>query len=272
MTRPGEDPSMNPSTDRRHGFRRLCLVVDLEGYSKRTGPGQAAAQAGLAEALDAAAAACGVRRASWHRQETGDGELAVLPPDEPEALVVSAFPAALDEALRAIHRRDDLFLRIRLVMHHGIAHPAPKGHAGAGVITACRIAEAGTVRRALAAAPGARMVLALSDTLFTDVIGGGYTHLSSSDFHQVRIEEQKFRGSAWLALPGVDPSSIESSLAGEDGSAAENPTAQIAQHVTADHSTVFQAARDITHAPNSIVTTVNGDFHMPGGHIGPRRG
>ncbi|MGI9004064.1 MAG: hypothetical protein ACR2GH_20850 [Pseudonocardia sp.] len=264
---------MDAPATHEHGLRRLCLVVDLEDYRKRSGPEQAAAQAGLAKALDTAATVVGLRREAWYRQDAGDGELAVLPPAEPETILVSDFPAALNEALRAIHQRDGLFLRVRFAIHHGLAHSAAKGYAGAGIIEVRSIADAGPVRRALTAAREARMVVALSDRLFTDVVRGGYTHLRTTDFHKVRIDEEKFHGSAWVSVPGVDLATLEAyALTGDDSVPDGARSAQVSQNAAATHSTVLQAGRDLTHAPNSTVTTVHGDFHMPGGHIGPRHG
>ena len=197
---------MNASVAHRHGFRRLCMMVDLEGYSRRDGPGQEGAQLALAEALDTAAAASGLRRNTWFRQDSGDGELAVLPAEEPEAVLVSAFPAAFDDALRRIHRRDGLLLRTRIAVHHGVAHPAAKGYAGAGVVEVARIVGADPVRRALASVPEARVVLALSQQVYSDAVVQGYSALQPSHFRRVGIADNEFRGTAWLAIPGVDPS------------------------------------------------------------------
>jgi hypothetical protein len=272
MTRAGHDPAMDASVADQPGFRRLCMMIDLESYSKHDGPGQLAVQAALEEVLDKAARDAGLRRETWFRQDSGDGELAVLPATEPDVALVGTFPLALEKALGDLHRRDDLLLRLRVAINHGPAQLAAKGYAGAGVIEAGRLADARVVRTALARAPQARLVLALSERLFTDVVRGGYTPWRPSDFRRLPIEEEKFQGAAWVRVPGVDPGQL---TPGPDR--AEEPTeepagASVSQRATATNSTVLQSGRDITYAPHGTVTTIHGDLNMPYGHIGPRHG
>lgn len=272
MRRAGHDPAMDPSVANQPGFRRLCMMIDLESYSKRDGPGQLAVQAALDEVLDTAAREAGLHRENWYRQDSGDGELVVLPSGESDVALVGNFPPALEEALRTIHRRDDLLLRLRVAINHGPAQPAAKGYAGAGVIEAGRLADARVVRAALARAPQARMVLALSERLFTDVVRGGYTRWRPSDFCRLLIDEEKFRGAAWVRVPGVDPGEIAPDGAGSGETGDEPATATVSQRAMATNSTVLQSGRDITYVPHGTVTTVRGDLNMPFGHIGPRNG
>ena len=209
-------PAMDESVAQQPGFRRLCIAFDVEGYRKRDGPGQHAVQAALAEVLDTAARDVGLDRQSWYRQDSGDGELAVLPPGESDATVVGSFPPALDAALSDLHRRDGLVLRMRVAIGHGVAQPAAKGYAGAGVIEVSSIADAQVLRTVLAGAQQARLVLALSDRLFTDVVRGGYTPLRAADFLRVPISEAKFSGTAWVRVPGVDPERLSVGPAQDD--------------------------------------------------------
>ncbi len=61
--------------------RRLCLVVDVERYSGRSYDAQAKVQDGVALALDQACANAGLRWRDCERQDRGDGQLLLLPPE-----------------------------------------------------------------------------------------------------------------------------------------------------------------------------------------------
>lgn len=155
--------------------RRTCITIDLANYSMLDEPTQRAAQRGLAEALDAAAAQAGLQRLDWKRQDGGDGELAVLPPEEDEALAVGTFPTELDTQFRTLHQREGLLLRARMAINHGMATPAAKGHSGWGPCDVARIVDAPAVRKALREIHEARIVLALSPEIFRDLVEQGHT-------------------------------------------------------------------------------------------------
>lgn len=263
---------MTMPTQPHAGLRRLCLRVDLEGYRRRDGPAQTVAQAALDTALSSAARAVGLDRNAWFRQEAGDGELAVLPPDVPEEAVVTAFPSALDEALRGIHRTRDLVLRTRLAIHYGIAQRAALGYSGDGVIEVSSIVDARVVRAVLAGAPEARLVLALSDRVFTETVRGGYTAWSPAAFRRVEITEAKFRGTAWLTVPGTDPARLVIEDGATDSIGEGDPPTAATQHVTATNSVVLQAGRDAAYAPHGSIVNIGRDLHNEGGHIGPSHG
>jgi len=250
--------------------RRTCLTVDLENYSGLDGPTQHAAQFGLAEALDTAAAEAGLKRLRWHRQDGGDGELAVLPPEESEPLAVGAFPVALDAQLLNLHQRAGLFLRVRLAINYGAVKPSALGFSGYGPVDVVRIADAPTVRKALASIPEAHVVLALSAALYRDIVEQGHTNMGSDQFRKVSVP--RIGGTAWISVLGVAPGRIP-----VDDQAEEAPSGHVNQHVDATHSVVSQSGQDTTHSaigPNSNV--YNTDFNSPVQtgtlHIGPRHG
>jgi hypothetical protein len=95
--------------------------VDVEGYSTRSARDQLLAQRDLVRALDAAAAGSGLDRRHWHRQVTGDGELAVLPGQADVARAIGLFPGWLRGMLadRNAACRAGPRLRVRLALHHG---------------------------------------------------------------------------------------------------------------------------------------------------------
>jgi hypothetical protein len=250
--------------------RRTCVTVDIENYSGLDARTQHTAQRELANALDAAAAEAGLRRLDWLRQESGDGELAVLPSDESEPLAVGAFPIALDGRLRELHQRTGLLLRVRLAINHGMVAQAPFGHSGYGPVDVVRIADADGVRKALATIPEARVVLALSAAVYRDIVEQGHTEFRSDQFRKVSVP--RIGGTAWITVPGVSPSRIP-----KDAEPKQTPPGQMHQRVEATHSVVNQSGRDTTRSavgPNSNV--FNNDFNAPVNtdvfHIGPRNG
>jgi hypothetical protein len=184
-------------------LRRLCILVDLENYSRLDGNQQYTAQRVLASALAVAADKAGLRRPKWQRQLAGDGELAVLPVDELQAQVVGAFPLALDAQLREQEGRDGLLLRVRMAMVYGVVTESELGYSDHAVVAVARMADAAPVRRALALVPEARLVLALSTELFRDVIRHGDAALTAAHF--IRVPIDRMEGDAWITVPDVDP-------------------------------------------------------------------
>lgn len=240
----------------RQSPRRTCILVDLENYSGLDGIQQGIAQQQLEAALTAAAQEVGLNRLQWERQPTGDGELAVLPDRELQAVVVGAFPVALDAELRERHERGGPRLRLRMSVVYGVVTPAQLGYADHAVVAAARIADAGPVRRALEGATTSRLVLALSSDLFRDVIMHGDSALKADRFRRVPID--RIEGEAWITIPGLDPdrlmiTPVRATRESEDRTI---PTVDI--DVAGRHGTVYQS---------TFNGGTNSDFHF-----GPRHG
>lgn len=268
LARPGDDRRMaSLPTDRAE--RRTCLTIDLENYSKLEGAAQDAAQRGLSDALSAAAAAAGLERMSWARQESGDRELAVLPSEEDIPRALCEFPYALDERFRALHSRTGVWLRARMAISQGMVKAAPMGIAGWGPCDVTRISDAPAVYHALRNTRDAYLVLAISADLYRDYVQQGHTAVKPDQFRQVDVPE--INGSAWIALPRIDPSQIPVYTA--DAGPAE-PTAPVHQQVDATNSSIVQSGRDSVNG--SYNTYARNDFHSPVQidtmHFGPRHG
>lgn len=229
-------------------------MVDVEDYSTKDIIDQLAAQRGLAEVLDTAAEAAGLQRLTWERQDSGDGELAVLPEGESQSAAVGRFPFTLDAALRTLHRTDDLLLRVRLAIHYGRVEPAAKGFAGNGPCDVARLVDAPAVRAALASVPAARIVLVLSPALFRDVIEQGRLDVHPEHFLEVPVPRNAT--TAWLMIPGKAPGRIPIG--------AEHKV--VRQSAESSGSTVTQAGRD------SYVNEFRSTIHADTFHIGPKHG
>src|SRR5690349_20838890 len=94
--------------------RWTCVSVDIERYSRWNTVRQDAAQRELLALLDTAAGAAGLDRGRWEKQRQGDGELALVPEDEPAVRLIDDFTDALAAALYRRNGELDPDARLRL--------------------------------------------------------------------------------------------------------------------------------------------------------------
>jgi hypothetical protein len=185
--------------------RYLCLSVDAQGYSRRDDGGQSGLQRELVTLLDDAAAAVGLNRECWHRQGSGDGELALIPSSEPETVVVQDFTMTLARYLshRNMDRSGTERLRLRLAVDHGLARVDANGFAGATVVGVARMVDAQAVRAVLDQAVGAPLVQVLSDHLYHALVEAGHVG-STEEFRTISLRHKEFQAQAWVRAPGAD--------------------------------------------------------------------
>lgn len=239
-----------------HFERYLCLSTDVQGYGRRPDRDQSITQDVLLRLLSAAADAAGLSRRSWHRQGSGDGEVALLPPAEPEGLVLDEFVRAIGLLLLRYnhdHRPDDR-IRLRLAVDHGPVRLAANGFAGRPVVAVCRLVNAQVVRAALAAAR-ADLAVVVSSRIYTDLVLGGHTSVLPADFRLVSVQEKEFRESAWLRVPGVDVHGLDLGDPAEPAPTEPAPTAPVPATPRQD-----------------VVNTITGPVSAPGGVFGIRNG
>ncbi|WP_436501328.1 hypothetical protein [Actinokineospora sp. HUAS TT18] len=186
--------------------RMLCVFIDAQGYSRRDDRGQSALQAELVDVLDTAASAVGLDRSRWHRQPSGDGELALIPADQPETAVVQDFTLRLASLLFGHNagRVGGDRLRLRMAIDHGLVQQAPNGFSGATVVAVSRLVNSAAARAALAKAAGAPLVQVLSDRVYTDIVAAGHA-ARTAEFRLVPVREKEFQAEAWVRVPGFDP-------------------------------------------------------------------
>ncbi len=195
--------------------RRLCLVVDIEGYSRHPGIVQFELQRRLWDVLRAAAGGAGIVRRRTHRQDRGDGQLIFLPPGVDEARALPGFIRGMLRALEddRLGRGDAPALRLRLATGQGVVQPAATGFVGKVVVDVCRLADAGEVRAELVAVPDADLCLVVTDDLYRDVVVQGYGGLPGDGFRTVHVRDaaKGFDAVAWMraltaaALADIDP-------------------------------------------------------------------
>lgn len=166
---------------------RLLLAVDVEKYSKRNAMEQLRAQRDLRQTLEDAAAESGLDRRLWHKQDRGDGELAVLPPEVDVSAAVGTFVSHLERALADLNAECERPLRLRVALHHGTLASGPFGPIGDAPIVVSRLLDAPPLRKLLAERRDGDLGLVVSDALFQDVVSTGFCSLAPAEFTAIRV-------------------------------------------------------------------------------------
>jgi len=190
--------------------RRISLVIDIEGYSKRTAPEQVDAQGRLMWVVVNALRAAGVSPTDCERQDQGDGQLIMLPPGINEAHALPTIIMAMHSALHEVNEVPGLAgrLRMRLALAQGPVQIAAMGYVGVGVVAACRMLDSDPPRQALKRHPAADLVTIVSDDLYHQVFSQEYTAgLSARDFQpvQVLLRSKGYQANAYLHVSGATP-------------------------------------------------------------------
>jgi hypothetical protein len=181
--------------------RQLCVAVDTARYGTLDSVAQYDTQGLLSDVLDEAATATGLDRGAWLKQPQGDGELALLPSDQPEPRVVDDFIRELDAVLRLRNhgRLPAARLRLRVAIDFGVAYEAPFGFAGGAVVATARLLGSDSLHRALAEAGGSHLAVALSSTVY-QTVRDRHTSLTPDQFFRAEVKEKEFHGDAWIRV------------------------------------------------------------------------
>lgn len=213
---------------------RLLWAVDVEKYSLRDARAQLLAQMELSEVLAAAATGAGLDRNDWITESRGDGELAVLPVQVDVAHAVGEFTRQMETALadlnagRAMPER----LRLRLAMHYGTLAPGPFGYAGQAPIVTSRLLDGRPLRQSLVRHPDHDLALAVSGSLYRDVIMTGFCPLDPADFTAFRIVPKGTSYQGYLyqgaerAKPGLAGRPWQARVSGNGAGVASEPREQ----------------------------------------------
>ncbi|MFG2089815.1 hypothetical protein [Spirillospora sp. NPDC048824] len=190
---------MDPDTP----VRRTVVAADVHHYSEAAPLQQVDIQKTLIDALDSAATLSGLDRSRWYTQAQGDAELAVLPADAPEPIVIADLVRELTNQLARVNHAADpaLRLRLRVAIHSGIVHFGHNGLPGPAAIETCRLLEARPLKEALSAST-ADLALIVSDRLFHDIVEAGYRGLRAADFTSVEVAVKEFAGTGHVRLLG----------------------------------------------------------------------
>jgi hypothetical protein len=193
----------------RQPERRIVMAADMERYSRRGNLLQVEAQQAFQDILRKAAEASGFDRTVWTKQPAGDGEVAILPTDAREPVVLARLVPEIDRLLRGYNRSrlPVAKVRLRIALHQGLVHlDGANGFPGNAVIDTCRMLDAGPLKRALKAFPGAGVALIVSEDLYRDVVSEHYEGLRPERFTRVEVAlpEKEFRTAAWICVIDED--------------------------------------------------------------------
>ncbi len=201
-----------PPDDLTH--RRLCLVADVEQYSRLDTRTQSAVQSELVRLLDEAAALTGLDRAAWTRQPQGDLEFAVLPEATPEDAVLGPFIHHLAIRLGERNARPAAQrVRLRMAVDAGVVADAALGHAGPAPVAVARYVNAHQLKAVLTALTEADLAVIVSDRLYQDVVRSGRRDLDPAQYVRVHVRVKEFGGYGWIRVPGHVPDDVRSVVA-----------------------------------------------------------
>jgi hypothetical protein len=243
-------------------IERFVIAFDIEKYSRHNTRRQAYAQADLRALLDLAAKTVGLDRATWEPHHTGDGEIAVLPPDVDMVRVVRNLTHELNTRLLTYNedRAADAAMRLRVAMHTDAFMRTESGYAGDALVVLTRLLNAQPLRVALAEGDRAALALMVSDPVFKKVGRSGLGGIRPEHFKAVSIDipEKNFQHIGHLHVPGYDmdefgpPPPGEPQHPGALAQPSSSPTADgkatggARYHIRAGRSVTFnKAGRDI---------------------------
>ncbi|AGM07148.1 caspase, EACC1-associated type [Amycolatopsis keratiniphila] len=197
----------NTATSRRV----LVVCCNLESYRRANSKIQREMQDLLVRSLNRASQAVGLDRSTWQRHAMGDGEMAVLPQDTPEHVVVDRYVRALDAELTSVNanRPPHMRLRMRMAIHFGDLAKGASGDSGQGVVFATRLVDSPVARAALEQT-NASLVVLLSDQVHEAIVQTGRATVRPDDFRGVEVEVQakSFVARGWLWIPSGDAHSV----------------------------------------------------------------
>lgn len=192
---------------------RLCVATDIEKYSRFTDEAALRAQERLVQLLEAARRRAGVDENRVDKQEQGDGQFAVLPPDIDMERVVPDLMRALRLELHRVNAdlNADATLRLRVAMCRGTIRRGANGYVGGPAVAVHRILDSPPVRTALSEEEKAMLVIALSEAVYVEVIARGGSEFDPADFQRVtaKLPEKGFEQNAYLFVPPPLPSGVD---------------------------------------------------------------
>ena len=190
-------------------IRRLCLAVDVESYSGRSRSEQLDVQNRLLWTMVQACHSANVNPAACGRQDSGDGQLLLLPGGADESKVL---PGIILGLLTALHRVNHPAgtggrIRLRVSVGQGAIQMGATGFVAPAVVTVCRLLDSDELRSALSASPAGDAAFAVTADLYHDMFAHGYGGLPPQGFRPVHISRpaKGFSADAWIQVPGALP-------------------------------------------------------------------
>ncbi|MFJ6810726.1 hypothetical protein ACIQRK_32810 [Streptomyces anulatus] len=185
------------------GEARYELVISVD--ARRSGQYSDAEKPRMREriyrVLETAFAQAGVGRDAVHMEDRGDGVLVSVPGRIAVTRLLGLWMVEVHENLREENRSLLVPLGLRVAMHVGPVRHDSRGISGRAVDLTCRLADS-AVARQLLDRERADLVLAVSDSLYLDVVSAGGKFIEPARFSPARLALKEGEVSAWFHLPG----------------------------------------------------------------------
>ncbi len=220
-------------TDVAEARYELVISVDARRSGEYDDIEKTRMRARIYRVLETAFTHTKVARDSLHLEDRGDGVLVSVSGQVPVARLLGLWMVEVHEKLRDENRALRVPLGLRVGMHVGpVLHDA-RGIAGRAVDLACRLADS-TVARQLLDAERADLVLAVSGSLYEDVVSGGGKFIEPARYSAARLELKEGPVTAWFHLPGRPAPAMPVAPATRPGARADADEASDADDV--DHA------------------------------------
>lgn len=208
------------------GEARYELVISVD--ARRSGQYGDAEKPRMREriyrVLETAFAQAGVGRDAVHMEDRGDGVLVSVPGRIAVTRLLGLWMVEVHENLREENRSLLVPLGLRVAMHVGPVRHDSRGISGRAVDLTCRLADS-AVARQLLDRERADLVLAVSDSLYVDVVSAGGKFIEPARFSPARLALKEGEVSAWFHLPGRPAPDIGPGAPEEPGAPAGGPPA-----------------------------------------------
>ncbi|WP_103533425.1 hypothetical protein [Streptomyces sp. SM11] len=185
------------------GEARYELVISVD--ARRSGQYGDAEKPRMREriyrVLETAFAQAGVVRDTVHMEDRGDGVLVSVPGRIAVTRLLGLWMVEVHENLREENGGLLVPLGLRVAMHVGPVRHDSRGISGRAVDLTCRLADS-AVARDLLDRERADLVLAVSDSLYVDVVSAGGKFIEPARFAAARLALKEGAVTAWFHLPG----------------------------------------------------------------------
>ncbi|MEU0099459.1 hypothetical protein [Streptomyces sp. NPDC006267] len=179
----------------------LVISVDARGSGSYGDAEKPRMRERIYRVLETAFTQAGVARSALHLEDRGDGVLVSVPGRFPVTRMLGLWMVEVHENLREENASLLVPLGLRVAMHVGPVRHDSRGISGRAVDLTCRLADSPVARRLLDR-ERADLVLAVSDSLYTDVVAAGGKFIEPARFAPARLALKEGEVAAWFCLPG----------------------------------------------------------------------
>jgi hypothetical protein len=201
----------------------IVISLDAQGSSGLPDPDRPALRERIYRVAELAFEQARIAGARLVQEDRGDGIIAVVRP-RVAARVAGEWTEYLHQNLRAVNRELRRPLRLRAGLAVGPFRTDAHGFSGGAVDLACRIGNCAEAKAVLDAAPGAPLLVAVSDRLYQDVIRHGGRWIEPGHYRPFDVSLQEGPQRPWFMVAGRTapplPEGGGSAASGDDADSA----------------------------------------------------